>query len=45
MFPVKYRKNGYYVATVGERGNWAVVERYVQRQGKPKEDARQLRLF
>ena len=26
--------DGYYVATVGERGNWSVVERYVKNQGK-----------
>ena len=30
--------DGYYVATVGERGNWKVVEKYVRMQGKePKE--------
>ncbi len=30
--------DGYYVATVGERGDWQVVERYVRKQGKePKE--------
>ena len=37
--------DGYYVATVGERGNWAVVERYVRNQGKPKDELRQLKLF
>ena len=37
--------DGYYVATVGERGNWSVVEKYVQDQGKPKEELRQLKLF
>ena len=37
--------NGYYVATVGERGNWQVVENYVKNQGKPKEELRQLKLF
>ena len=37
--------DGYYVATVGTRGNWSTVEEYVQRQGKPEEDLRQLRLF
>ena len=26
--------DGYYVATVGERGNWKVVEQYVRNQGK-----------
>ena len=37
--------DGYDVATVGERANWQTVERYVQRQGAPSEDLRQLRLF
>ena len=35
----------YYLATVGERGNWGIVEKYVQSQGKPKEELRQLKLF
>ena len=38
-------RDGYYVATVGERANWQTVERYVQRQGQPHEDLRQLRMF
>jgi putative transposase len=37
--------DGYYVATVGERANWETVEKYIQRQGKPKEDLKQIRLF
>ena len=37
--------DGYYVATVGERGDWNVVERYVRNQGRPKEELRQLTLF
>ena len=37
--------DGYYVATVGERANWRTVERYIERQGKPREDLRQLKLF
>jgi putative transposase len=37
--------DGHYVATVGERANWQTVERYVQRQGQPREDLRQLRMF
>jgi putative transposase len=37
--------DGYYVATVGERADWGVVERYVKNQGKPKEELRQLTLF
>ena len=36
--------DGYFVATVGERANWTTVERYVQKQGKPKEELRQLGL-
>jgi len=41
----KFWSDGYYVATVGEKGNWSKVEEYIQKQGKPKEDLRQLRLF
>ncbi len=37
--------DGYYVATVGERGEWSAVERYVKNQGKPREELRQLKLF
>lgn len=37
--------DGYYVGTVGERGNWAVVEDYVQKQGIPEGDLRQLEFF
>ncbi|MEQ1778250.1 MAG: transposase [Nitrosomonas sp.] len=37
--------DGYYVATIGERADWGVVERYVKNQGKPKEELRQLELF
>jgi REP-associated tyrosine transposase len=37
--------DGYYVATVGERGDWDTVEKYVQKQGKPKTELRQLMLF
>ena len=37
--------DGYHVATVGERGNWDVVEKYIQKQGKPKTELRQLKLF
>ena len=37
--------DGYYVATVGERGDWEAVEKYVERQGKPKGELRQLDLF
>ena len=37
--------DGYYVGTVGERGDWATVEQYVGEQGKPKEELRQLMLW
>lgn len=40
----EFWSDGYYVATVGEGGNWNVVERYVKNQGKPN-DAKQLRLL
>ena len=33
----EFWSDGYYVATVGERGNWSKVEKYIQRQGKLKE--------
>ena len=36
--------DGYYAATVGERGNWSVVEKYIRDQGKQPE-IEQLRLF
>jgi len=41
----EFWSDGYDVATVGERANWQMVERYVQRQGYPKEDAGQLKPF
>lgn len=37
--------SGYYLGTVGEKGNWNSVESYVLEQGKPKEELRQLRLW
>ena len=37
--------DGYYVATVGERGDWGTVENYIQKQGKPKAELQQLKLF
>ena len=37
--------DGYYAATVGEKGNWSVVERYVANQGKEKHDVKQLKLW
>ena len=36
--------DGYYVATVGEKGNWSVVERYIRTQGDKPQDV-QLRLL
>ncbi len=41
----EFWSDGYYVATVGERGDWSVVERYVKNQGNPKDDLRQFKLF
>ena len=41
----EFWSDGYYAATVDERGNWSKVEKYIQKQGKPKEDLRQIRLF
>jgi len=41
----EFWSDGYYVATVGKRGTWSKVENYIQKQGKPKEDLRQIRLF
>jgi len=36
--------DGYYFATVSGRGNKAVIEKYIEKQGR-KEDAKQLKLF
>ena len=41
----EFWSNGYYVATVGERGDWGTVEAYVKKQGKPKAELQQLKLF
>ena len=40
----EFWSDGYYVSTVGERGDWRVVERYVKNQGK-ESDTKQLRLL
>lgn len=40
----EFWSDGYYVSTVGERGDWKVVERYVKNQGKEFE-TKQLRLL
>lgn len=37
--------DGYYVATVGERANWDTVEKYIRKQGKPKTELIQRKLF
>jgi putative transposase len=41
----EFWSDGYYVATVGERANWGIVESYVQKQGQSKTSLRQLKLF
>lgn len=35
----------YYVATASERGDWKMVKRYIEKQGRIKENLEQLRLF
>lgn len=40
----EFWSDGFYMATVSERGNWKIVEQYVANQGKTKEDT-QLRLL
>lgn len=40
----EFWSDGYYVATVGERGNWKVVENYVKNQGIEPQGV-QLRIF
>jgi len=39
----EFWSDGYYVATVGDRGDWSQIENYIQKQGKPKEDLKQIR--
>ena len=42
----EFWSDGFYLATVGERGNWQQVERYVANQGKTRpEGPLQLRLL
>ena len=41
----EFWSDGYYVATIGERGNWGAVEKYVKNQGKPRSELKQLKLF
>lgn len=40
----EFWSDGYYLATVGEGGNWEVVEKYVRNQGKNPQEV-QLRLL
>ena len=40
----EFWSDGYYAATVGEKGNWKVVEEYIRKQGKKPDDVN-LRLF
>mgnify|MGYP001566596539 FL=1 len=40
----EFWSDGYYVATIGEQGNWSVVEKYVRDQGY-KPEVVQLRLL
>ena len=41
----EFWSDGFYLATVSERGNWKTVEQYVTNQGKTKDDVHQLPLF
>ncbi len=41
----EFWSDGFYMATVSERGNWKVVENYVANQGKTKGTALQLELL
>ena len=40
----EFWSDGYYLATVSERGNWKQVERYIEQQGKTIQEA-QLKLL
>ncbi len=41
----EFWSDGFYIATVSERGNWKTVEQYVAYQGKTMDSPPQLRLF
>lgn len=41
----EFWSDGFYIATVGERGNWQIVEQYVASQGKTINVSQQLRLL
>src|ERR1017187_741808 len=40
----EFWSDGYYLATVGERGNWNIVKKYVENQGKTMDVPPQLTL-
>ena len=41
----EFWSDGFYIATVSERGNWKQVEQYVTNQGKDEDASPQLRLL
>jgi putative transposase len=41
----EFWSDGFYLATVSERGNWSTVERYVAQQGKTRGTTTQLTLW
>ncbi len=41
----EFWSDGFYLATVGERGNWKAVEKYVANQGKTMSSSQQLQLL
>ena len=41
----EFWSDGYYIATISQRGNWKVVEQYVANQGKTREKPPQLTLW
>ncbi|MDQ3075637.1 MAG: IS200/IS605 family transposase [bacterium] len=41
----EFWSDGFYIATVSERGDWKSVERYVANQGKTEDSPYQLRLL
>jgi putative transposase len=41
----EFWSDGFYLATVSERGDWKTVERYVTNQGKTRSTSSQLRLL
>ena len=41
----EFWSDGFYIATVSERGNWQAVEKYIGSQGKTMDELHQLPLF